>query len=123
MFEVTPSIPAAPKGRLSSLIPIVPTVQRDFVAAEQVGAFVRVYQGGKDSLLPVVVTTQIVDGRNADVFTTSETLGPGRFAVARAADYRVSLPMAGLTKEPHLLRIAVTRGTTTAQREVRFTVR
>ena len=47
MLEVTPSISAAPKGRLSSLIPIVPTVQRDFVADEQVGAFVRVYQGEK----------------------------------------------------------------------------
>jgi VWFA-related protein len=122
MLEVTPSIPAAPKGRLSSLIPIVPSVQRDFVADEQVGAFVRVYQGGKDSLLPVLVTTQIVDGRNADVFTKRETLRSDRFAVARAADYRVSLPIADLSKEPHLLRITVTRGTTTAQREVRFTV-
>jgi hypothetical protein len=68
------------------------------------------------------VTTQVVDGRNSDVFTKRETLGPDRFAVARAADYRVSLPMADFTKGPHLLRIAVTRRTTTAQREVRFTV-
>ena len=123
MLEVTPSISAAPKGRLSSLIPIVPTVQRDFAADEQVGAFLRVYQGGKSPLSPVVVTARIVDGKDADVFSKTETLGQDRFGgPTRAADYRLTLPVASLARGPYLLSITATGGTLTVKREVRFTL-
>ncbi len=123
MLEVTPSISAAPKGRLSSLIPIVPTVQRDFVAGDQVGAFLRVYQGGKGPLEPVVVMTRVIDGRDNDVFSKTETLGQDRFGPTRAADYRLTLPVANLPRGPYLLSITATRGMLTARREVRITLR
>jgi len=123
VLDVTPPVLSAPRGKLSAILPTVPTAQREFIAGEEVGAFLRVYQGGKGPLSPVVVTTRVVDGRDTEVFSKTDTLGQDRFGPARAADYRVSLPMADLTKGPHLLRIAVTRGKTAAQREVRFTVR
>ena len=123
VLDVTPPVLSAPRGKLSAILPTVPTAQREFTAGEQVGAFLRVYQGGKGPLSPVVVTTRIVDGRDTDVFSKTETLGQDRFGPARAADYRLTLPVADLAKGPYLVSITATRGTLTAKRDVRITLR
>jgi hypothetical protein len=101
----------------------VPTAQREFNAGEQVGAFLRVYQGGQGPLEPVVVTTRDVDGRDAEVFTKTETLGQDRFGPTRAADYRLTPPLANLPRGPYLVSITATRGTLTAKRDIRITLR
>jgi VWFA-related protein len=113
----------AAKGRLVPLIPVVPTVQRDFVSTDQVTAFLRVYQGGTDPMAAVAVRTSIVDARGMTVLDRTETLGQDRFGPARAADYRVTLPIASLAKGPYLVSITATRGTLTAKRDVRITLR
>jgi hypothetical protein len=123
MLDVVPPLLSAPKGKLSPLLPVLPTAQREFTAGEQVGAFLRVYQGGKGPLSPVVVTARIVDGRDAEVFGKVDTLGQDRFGPARAADYRLMLPVGSLAKGPYLLSITATRGTLTARRDVRITLR
>jgi VWFA-related protein len=123
VLDMTPPVLSAPRGKLSAILPTVPTAQREFTAGEQVGAFLRVYQGGKGPLEPVVVTTRVVDGRDAEVFSKTETLGQGQFGLARAADYRLTVPVAHLVKGPYLVSITATRGTQTARRDVRITLR
>jgi VWFA-related protein len=123
MLDVTPPVMSAPRGKLSAVLPTVPTAQREFAAGDQVGAFLRVYQGGKEPLEPIVVTTRIVDGKGVDVFTAADTLGQDRFGPARAANHRVMLPLASLAKGPYLVSITATRGTLTARRDVRVTRR
>ena len=123
VLDVTPPVLSAPRGKLSAVLPTVPTAQREFTAEEQVSAFLRIYQGGKGPLSPVVVTTRIVDARDNDVFSKTETLGQDRFGPSRAADYRLTLALATLVRGPYLLSISATRGTLTARRDVRFTLR
>jgi VWFA-related protein len=123
VLDVTPPVLSAPRGRLSAILPVLPTAQREFSAGEQVGAFLRVYQGGKGPLSPVVVSTRVVDGRDTDVFGKTETLGQDRFGPTRAADYRMSLPLANVAKGSYLVSITATRGTLTVKREVRITLR
>ncbi|MCX6539563.1 MAG: VWA domain-containing protein [Acidobacteria bacterium] len=122
MFEATPSPVASPRGKLASLIPIVPTAERDFLPGDTVTAFARVYQGGRNALQAVAVTTRIVDRAGAEVFSKVESLAPDRFATARSANLLVSIPIGTLAPGPHLLSISTTRGNESAHHEVRFTV-
>jgi len=122
MFEAVPSPIAAPKGKLDSLIPIVPTAERDFAAGDTVTAFSRIYQGGKDALQIVAVTTRIVDRTGTEVFKKVETIAADRFAAGRSADVLVSVPVGTLVPGPHLLSITTTRGKDTASQQVRFSV-
>jgi hypothetical protein len=64
-----------------------------------------------------------VDGRDTDVFSKTDTLGQDRFGPARAADYRLTPPVDALARGPYLLSITATRGTETARRDVRVTLR
>ena len=109
-----------PRGKLSGVVPVVPTARREFAAGEQAGAFVRVCQGGHRPLAPVVILAGVVDGQDAEVFSTAETFEPDRFGTTRAANFSVSLPPARLAKGAYLLTITVTRGSTTVRRAVRF---
>jgi VWFA-related protein len=122
MFEAAPSPVASPRGKLASLIPIVPTAERDFLPGDTVTAFARVYQGGRNALQAVAVTTRIVDRAGAEVFSKVESLAPDRFATARSANLLVSIPIGTLAPGPHLLSISTTRGNESAHHEVRFTV-
>ncbi len=123
VLDVTPAVLSAPQGKLSAILPTVPTAQREFTAGEQVSAFLRVYQGGKGPLSQAVVTTRIVDGKNVEVFSKTDTLAQDRFGSARAADCRVTLPVGNLAKGPYLVSITATRGALTAKRDVRITLR
>jgi len=123
VLDVTPPVLSAPRGKLSAVLPIVPTAQREFTAGEQVSAFLRIYQGGKGPLSPVVVTARIVDGKDGEVFSQRETLGSDRFGPARGADYRMTLPLVDLARGPYLLSVSATRGALTSKRDVRFTLR
>jgi hypothetical protein len=122
MCEVVPAPLTAPKGKLASLIPIVPTAERDFVAGDAVTAFARIYQGAKAVLQPVTATTRIVDRTGAEVFSKVETLEPDRFAAGRSADLLVSMPVATLAPGPHLMTVTVTHAAASAQQQVRFTI-
>jgi hypothetical protein len=74
-------------------------------------------------MAPVEITVTLVDAAGVKVVDRRETLGPDRFATARAADYRVDLPVASLARGPHLLTVGASRGTASAQRQLRLTVR
>jgi len=88
---------------LSSLIPVVPTTEREFPPTAAVRAFMRVYQGATAKLAPVTVATTISDAAGAVVFTDRTTLEVNRFETERAADIKIELPLTQLKPGPHVL--------------------
>jgi VWFA-related protein len=114
--------PAAPADALASLVPVVPTTLREFDDGQRVGAFVRVYQGGKGALVPVTVTARILDEAGRLVAERVETITAAQFGAARANDFHYQLPLGRLVPGLHLLRIEAAAGALTARRDIRFTV-
>jgi hypothetical protein len=123
VLAVTPSVGAAPAGAYADLLPIVPTARRDFARADRVTAFLRLYQGGSRALVPVTMTTRLVNSRNEHVSDTVRTLDAAAFARARSFDDRFDLPVRDLAPGEYLLTVDVAAARTTAQRALRFRVR
>ena len=71
----TPAVPSAPTEKLAHVVPTLPTAQREFTTGDQVGAFVRVYQGGKGGASTVVVIARLVDASDNEVWSATEALG------------------------------------------------
>lgn len=115
--------PLGPREALASLLPAVPTTEREFAKGDRAMAFVRVYEGGKNALTPVPVHVRIVDDHNRAVLDRTETLPVNRFGTTRGADLKVDLPTGTLAPGPYLLTFGVTLGKTTASRDVRFSIR
>ena len=107
VISATPGSSWRPRDRLASLLPVVPTTQREFSADQAVTAFLRVYQPGRNPLAPVLVRARILDGQDAEVFTSSDRLDPARFGSARAADYTLSLPLVSLPGGEYLLNLEI----------------
>jgi hypothetical protein len=108
---------------LADLIPIIPTSARAFPRSGQIAAFVRVYQGGKDALVPVQMRLRIVDAATQAVVDESMIFDPARFGSRRAADCPFQLPLSRLAEGEYLLTIEAVAQKNTARREVRFRVR
>jgi VWFA-related protein len=122
VLAVTPPPLSLPKDRLASILPITPTAERLFARGDRISAFLRIYQGGRAALAGVPVGVRIVNGHDAVVFETTETLGPERFAASRSADYRLDLPVANFEPGPHLLTLEASIGNTRVHRAVRFSM-
>ena len=108
---------------LADVIPLIPTSARAFPRSGQIAAFLRVYQGGKDTPAPVQMRLRIVDAATQAAVDESMILEPTRFASRRAADCPFQLPLRRLAAGDHLLTIEAVAGKNTARREVRFSVR
>lgn len=108
---------------LSPLLPVTPTTSREFSRSAIVRAYVRVYQGGKAPVLPVTLTTTIVDGKNTAVVKRAETFGADRFAQHRSTDARIDFPLPELQPGSHRLRIEASNGAQTESRDVIFRVK
>jgi len=108
---------------LADLLPIVPTAARAFPRSGQIAAFVRVYQGGKDALVPVQVRLRIVDATTQTVIDESMIFDPTRFGSRRAADGPFQLPLSRLAEGEYLLTFEAVAGKNTSRRDVRFSVR
>jgi len=109
-------------AELGALVPVRPTVRRTFARDERVTAFVRVYQGGTRSPVPVALAVRIVDATDTAVLGATETLAPDRFDASRAAEHRVALPLSRLPAGPYLLTLEASLGSRSVRRDVRFTV-
>jgi len=123
VLSATPAEASAGKDALTSLIPVMPTTQREFAKSDAVVAFLRVYQHAKGALEPVQFDVRIVDGHDAVKFHAGETFAADRFVATRAVDYRLDLWLAGLAPGAHLLTIEATAGKTAARRDVRFVMK
>jgi len=111
---------AAQSDALADLVPVVPTVRREFAVTEAPLAFVRAYQMGTRTPLPAAVTMRIVDAEGRQVFADEATLAGGRFQGDRGADYQLELSRAKLGPGDYLLSIEVKAAKRTVRREVRF---
>lgn len=108
---------------LADLLPIAPTTARTFPRSGKAAAFVRIYQGGKDALVPVQMHLRILDAGTRAVIDQTTTFDAARFATRRAADCPFQLPLSELGEGEYLLTVDASTGKETARRELRFTVR
>jgi len=117
-----PGLAAGPTNRIATLVPVVPTADREFTPAESAAAFLRIYQGGDGPLAPVRLTTTIRNARDIVVLQKQEALMVDRFANGRSTDVRFELPIATLAQGPHLLSLDATAGKRAVRRQVRLTI-
>jgi hypothetical protein len=117
--EVSP-VPAL----ISSIVPIVPITSRTFGSFEDLRAFFQVYQGLEAPLAPVALAIRVLDDKGVAKFSSDETIPAERFTEARAADYKLKLPLEKLTEGRYLLTIeGRIGGRITPRRDVMFSVR
>jgi hypothetical protein len=114
---------AALPAELAGVLPVAPTAARVFTPSAQVHAFLRVYQGGKGSLVPVQMHFRIVDASTRPIVDETTTLDAARFGSGRSADCRFELPLARLGGGDYLFSIEARAGKVVETRELRFGVR
>jgi hypothetical protein len=124
VLSVTAAAPPTPNVALAAVIPIVPTIRREFAPEDKVKVFVRVYQGGRKPVFPVLLKTRILDADDRPSFERQETVPTDQFLTSRAADYLVELPLARLAGGAYIFILeAAIAGHPIIRRHVRFLVR
>ncbi len=134
LLSVAPGPAVVGKDKFVALTAVVPTALRAFDATSRVSVFVRIYQGGRGMLKPVLVTARVADQRGITAHAASDVLEPQRFSAARSTDHQVDLPVAGMGGGQYLLSIEAwlpapgatapdSSGKPAARRDVRFSVR
>ena len=121
ILQRRPAAPITDKA-IADLIPVMPSTHRQFLTSDDVGMFVRVYQGGKGKIVPVRVLARVRDAKNSVTSTQEAMLDPGDFSAARSADYGASLPLAHLSPGEYLLELEAQSGVRRVQRTARFSV-
>jgi hypothetical protein len=123
VVETIPAGATAPIGAFDMFLPVVPTSSRQFTQDQDVTVFMRLYQGGKGSTMPVEVKTRLVNEFDAPVGDGRDIVYGNQFRVGgRAADYRFAVPVSKLPPGPYLLTFDISLGETTVSRSVQFTV-
>jgi hypothetical protein len=110
-------------GEAVALLPVVPTTVREFENADRPTAFVRLYQGGKRPLMPVRITSRIVNAEDHTVFDENSTIPAASFSAVRSADYKLALPLAELKPGEYLVSIVAVADKLTARRDVRIAIK
>jgi VWFA-related protein len=108
-FAATPSTVIAPVDAFGSLMPVVPTTRRSFLATDVVTAFMRVYQGSGNSGR-VIFTASLLAADNKAIWSESRILtGP---------DVLQPLPISTLAPGPYLARFVASSGGREVKRDV-----
>jgi hypothetical protein len=122
MISSEPAPVAAPKDAFATIVPVVPTSQRQFERSDRATAFVRVYTGGKALAGGVAVVARVTDANGAEVVARTDEVSARAFGTDRAADYTYELPLATLRPGSFLLTIEAKLGAIVTTRHVRFSV-
>ncbi|HYN06349.1 MAG TPA: VWA domain-containing protein [Vicinamibacterales bacterium] len=122
IVSASPRPVVAPVGALASILPVVPTTRRAFLATDRVTAFTRVHQSGKTPVAPVQIRLAVRNASNVQVAERLHVVDPAQFNSARAADVVLDVPVARLQPGPYLLTLETTAGTTTVRRQSRFEI-
>jgi VWFA-related protein len=117
----TPAPRSVGGSDLSDVLPVLPTVRREFARDERVSAFARVY-GSQSPEVPPTVTARIIDERDQVRLEQRLPLTTGAAGRGRSFDYRLDLPLTNLQEGSYLLSIEAAAGRTAATRRVRFAV-
>jgi hypothetical protein len=112
--------PLVAANPLALVVPVVPTVARVLSPADNVNAFLRIYQSSESQT--VSVTARVIDVTETIVFQQRTELAADKF-LDRSADVDVALPLSRLGPGKYLLTIAASRGELRAARQARFEVR
>jgi hypothetical protein len=123
VLSASPAVGSAPAAAFSNLMPVIPTVRREFAPSARASAFVRVYQGTRDAVQPASLTARIIDTSDRSIANDAVSLTADRFKVNRSADYRIALPIDQLKPGEYLLTIDAAQGRHRAGRVLRFRVR
>jgi VWFA-related protein len=110
-----------PAEALSGLTPAPPTARRVFRGTDTVRAFVRIYEGGTKPLVPLTITTRLLDANDQQIGSGSRQVDPPAFSTARSFDYVFEVPLRVPSGE-YLLIIDVSAGNKRVQRALRYHV-
>jgi hypothetical protein len=131
---------STPADRIKALVPIAPTARREFSARDRVTVFGRIYQGGRDVVMPTTVVVKVTDATGAvrmnrphlltvsDVTGTAPTLrsrvpaGDTAATTTRSVDFSMDLPLRTLPAGEYLLTVEASTARGAAKREVRFAI-
>jgi VWFA-related protein len=109
---------------LAKLVPVVPTTSRNFEPNETITAFLRVFQGGASSPVPVTMSAKVLDMSDAVVLDVSTTIPESAFDTTRSAPFEIDLPLEKLTHGPYLLSVTATAaGGANVRKDLVFRVR
>ena len=120
LIEATPASRSVPDRALDSIIPVVPTVRREFRKTDHVTGFVRLYQGVSRPMMPGYLIAQVLDESDQPVYRQESRILLDQFGLGRAMDFSVELPTVRLAAGPYMLSIEARHGNETARRDVRF---
>ena len=79
VLSATPGRASAPKDLLASLLPVVPTAEREFSPSDQVTALMRLYQSGQKPIDKVALTIRIRDAADLVVVDETRSIGADQF--------------------------------------------
>lgn len=108
IITATPGRIATPAAALRDVLPLTPTTAREFAGTDRVTAFLRVYWGAGQAAVPVALHADIIDTKNATVFTQTDVLTPTAGSRPPSADYRLALPLARLAPGECVLTLRAT---------------
>ncbi len=120
---MTPAPEVSPRDLLVPILPIVPTAARVFERRGHATAFLRLYQGGSDALVPVALATRVLDARGRGLVNETRTIASDQFTTGRGADVRFDVPLLSLPPGDYLLTFEASLDKHGVRRDVRFTVR
>jgi VWFA-related protein len=118
----TPAAKAAPVDAFASIIPVAPTAQRVFRSTDRASVFLRTYQRGARTPLPLTATMRVIDANDRQALEATQRLEPETFPGERSSDYTVRIPADRLPRGEYLMKIDISNGTRTVQRTMRFKV-
>ena len=121
MLQRRPATPIGDKA-IENLVPFLPATVRQFHAGDDIGMFVRIWQGGKGRIAPVRVTARVRSETNNVTSTQEAVLESESFSAARSADYQATLPLAQLAPGQYLLEVDAQSGARHVTRTARFSV-
>lgn len=91
MLSAAPGRASAPKDFLASLLPVVPTADRDFAATDRVTALLRIYQSGQKSVGAADIRIRLKDEQERVLAEETRTVAADRFAaIAQQPDTAAS---------------------------------
>ena len=108
---------------LGGVIDVAPTTRREFTNVQQVSALVRAYVRRGDPPAGVEITFRVLDHQLREVLAQPMTVTAGRFAADGSAEARFNLPLDRLQPGAFVLRVDAKRNSSSAWRDVRFSVR
>lgn len=114
--------PIGGREALTSILPFAPTVAREFLVSDHVGALIRVHQAAGRAV-SIRLETQILNADALVVVSQATPMPASAFVQGRVVEHRYELPLKSLAAGDYLLRFVATADNRHVSRDVRFSIR